>query len=610
MNPPRRTPDLPTALFDHLDVNKDGVVTREEWQRAMQAQQPSAVPTQTPVQVQVPPAAGAMMMPPHAAAVPRPGYAAVPAYPPNAGQVVVHQPIPMMKAMSMAPPVGAPVYLQGPGAAVRPMGAPQMAMAMGMPMAQPMPQRAQPMVQPMVQPMAQPMPQMMAQQMVQPMPMQAPVLSGAPLSPQRGLSPPRAVSPMRAAAPMYAAGAGYIPAAQATAVVSGLRAVSPVRSSVSPMRGGVVYSTSTGYTPRMQDLPRHQGEHRVIGERRITREELAETGNLVEVEGSVVPSTERPSSLLMRPVSQVSRVPDPFLPGREASISSESMIVALVILLSGVTTLGLRQSQEDAERLSPLRAWDPGLLPTGEAGHYLLCCASPQADFGVDDPRFQKAASQMLAALAEDGAYGLVRVHAGHFEQHRAALRLKSAPNFTAPAGERRRDPKEMKSEIGDFLSKYDVQIEEKTPEYKTYMGTSPRCPQGLQPNQDIQRCSPEMMHFLLLVRLWLGKLLAEEEVKDHTGIRGFFFSNPKSSGKAHERLRAVRHVLTSDNALAGSTYPYGQNEQVADFGGRVPSPKGDMPGSDMLNFEQPDTAAMYMEPAMVTGQAGPRSIT
>ena len=26
-----------------------------------------------------------------------------------------------------------------------------------------------------------------------------------------------------------------------------------------------------------------------------------------------------------------------------------------------------------------------------------------------------------------------------------------------------------------DFLSKYDVQIEEKTPEYKTYMGTSPR---------------------------------------------------------------------------------------------------------------------------------------
>mmetsp|Transcript_26958 Transcript_26958/g.63299 ORF Transcript_26958/g.63299 Transcript_26958/m.63299 type:complete len:233 (-) Transcript_26958:21-719(-) len=221
------------------------------------------------------------------------------------------------------------------------------------------------------------------------------------------------------------------------------------------------------------------------------------------------------------------------------------MIVALVILLSGVTTLGLRQSQEDAERLSPLRAWDPGLLPTGEAGHYLLCCASPQADFGVDDPRFQKAASQMLAALAEDGAYGLVRVHAGHFEQHRAALRLKSAPNFTAPAGERRRDPKEMKSEIGDFLSKYDVQIEEKTPEYKTYMGTSPRCPQGLQPNQDIQRCSPEMMHFLLLVRLWLGKLLAEEEVKDHTGIRGFFFSNPKSSGKAHERLRAVRHELT-----------------------------------------------------------------
>jgi len=182
---------------------------------------------------------------------------------------------------------------------------------------------------------------------------------------------------------MYAAGAGYIPAAQATAVVSGLRAVSPVRSSVSPMRGGVVYSTSTGYTPRMQDLPRHQGEHRVIGERRITREELAETGNLVEVEGSVVPSTERPSSLLMRPVSQVSRVPDPFLPGREV----------------------------------------------------------------------------------------------------------------------------------------------------------------------------------------------------------------------------AMAKVLTSDNALAGSTYPYGQNEQVADFGGRVPSPKGDMPGSDMLNFEQPDTAAMYMEPAMVTGQ-------
>jgi len=149
------------------------------------------------------------------------------------------------------------------------------------------------------------------------------------------------------------------------------------------MRGGVVYSTSTGYTPRMQDLPRHQGEHRVIGERRITREELAETGNLVEVEGSVVPSTERPSSLLMRPVSQVSRVPDPFLPGREV----------------------------------------------------------------------------------------------------------------------------------------------------------------------------------------------------------------------------AMAKVLTSDNALAGSTYPYGQNEQVADFGGRVPSPKGDMPGSDMLNFEQPDTAAMYMEPAMVTGQ-------
>lgn len=344
----------------------------------MQAQQPSAVPTQTPVQVQVP-QAGAMMMPPHAAAVgPRPGYAAVPNYPPNAGQVVVHQPIPMMKAMSMAPPVGAPIYLQGPGAAVRPMGAPQMAMAMGMPMAQPMP------MAPRAQPMAQPVPQMMAQPMVQPMPMQAQVLSGAPLSPQRGLSPPRAVSPMRAAAPMYAAAAAHIPAAQATAGVSGLRAVSPVRSSVSPMRGGVVYSTSTGYTPRMQDLPRHQGEHRVIGERRITREELAETGNLVEVEGSVVPTTERPSSLLMRPVSQVTRVPDPFLPGREV----------------------------------------------------------------------------------------------------------------------------------------------------------------------------------------------------------------------------AMAKVLTSDSALAGSTYPYGQNEQVADFGGRVPSPKGDMPGSDMLNFEQPEAApAMYMEPAMGTGQ-------
>ena len=30
-------PTFSEALFDHLDVNKDGVVTREEWQRAMQA---------------------------------------------------------------------------------------------------------------------------------------------------------------------------------------------------------------------------------------------------------------------------------------------------------------------------------------------------------------------------------------------------------------------------------------------------------------------------------------------------------------------------------------------------------------------------------------------
>ncbi|CAE6955910.1 unnamed protein product [Symbiodinium sp. KB8] len=146
----------------------------------------------------------------------------------------------------------------------------------------------------------------------------------------------------------------------------------------------------------------------------------------------------------------------------------------------------------------------------------------------------------MLAALAEDGAYGLVNVNKRHFEEHRAALRLKSSPNFTAPAGERRRDPKEMKAEIGDFLSKYDVRIEEKTPEFKTYTGTVPRCPRGLQPNQDINRCSLQMRHFLRLVRLWLGKLLAEEEVKDHTGLRGFFFSNPKEERKARQRLQDV----------------------------------------------------------------------
>lgn len=56
--------------------------------------------------------------------------------------------------------------------------------------------------------------------------------------------------------------------------------------------------------PTAHVMPRHEPEpkleHRVVGERHITREELLETGNLVETEGSVVQSTEPQSSLLLQ----------------------------------------------------------------------------------------------------------------------------------------------------------------------------------------------------------------------------------------------------------------------------------------------------------------------
>eukprot|EP00930_Biecheleria_cincta_P057511 TRINITY_DN43437_c0_g1_i1.p1 TRINITY_DN43437_c0_g1~~TRINITY_DN43437_c0_g1_i1.p1 ORF type:complete len:485 (-),score=78.07 TRINITY_DN43437_c0_g1_i1:282-1736(-) len=67
--------------------------------------------------------------------------------------------------------------------------------------------------------------------------------------------------------------------------------------------------------PRREPQPNL--EHRVVGERHITREELLETGNLVETEGSVVQSTQPPSSLLSsqsRPaVSARPYAADPFL---------------------------------------------------------------------------------------------------------------------------------------------------------------------------------------------------------------------------------------------------------------------------------------------------------
>ncbi|CAE7554838.1 unnamed protein product [Symbiodinium natans] len=403
-------------IFDRLDANRDGVVTREEWQRAMAPQATQASSANCPAcgNVYLDDAAfcrkcgrkrdeagagkmassgsagafavvgaqgGPTMMPtPQVTAMSQPGVMTYPSSVPGMKDFVVVRPPVPMQAVPLAPPVAPPVYMQG-GAPIRPpamgvgmpmgaqplgpMGQPMMAVpagqpvgsvgsvamgpamssamgpamgpamrpamgpamtmgppamgAMGPPMMGP-PMMGQPMMaQPMMGP---PMGPTMMQPMGlagQPMAMQAGAGGARGVSPARAaVSPARGVSPGRSAVPVYASG-GMNPGLQAGTVINGLRSAAG-RDGGSPMRSAV-YSTASGYTPRMQDLPRHQGEHRVIGERRITREELAETGNLVEVEGSVVPSNERPSALLTRSVPQVTRVPDPFLPGREVQMA-------------------------------------------------------------------------------------------------------------------------------------------------------------------------------------------------------------------------------------------------------------------------------------------------
>ncbi|CAE7367257.1 unnamed protein product [Symbiodinium natans] len=216
--------------------------------------------------------------------------------------------------------------------------------------------------------------------------------------------------------------------------------------------------------------------------------------------------------------------------------------MALFLLVSMLPLAGrvlaLRQNQEED---LVLHEADPELLPTGKAGYFMLCCVSDKASFGVADSRFRGAAGRMLQAVAEDGAYGMGSdFHRHRFNKHcKAALRLDHCPDVEAPADDdARSDPDKLAAAIEEFLAKYGIHSEEKTPEYKTYMGHEARCPKDFHPQQDLLRCSSDMKHFLKLLELWLKKLQAEEEVKDNTGIRGFFLSNPKSRQKAYEKLR------------------------------------------------------------------------
>ncbi|CAE7550136.1 unnamed protein product [Symbiodinium pilosum] len=238
------------------------------------------------------------------------------------------------------------------------------------------------------------------------------------------------------------------------------------------------------------------------------------------------------------------------------------MHIALLSLAG--RTVALRQNQEGDEQLSEVA---PELLPTGKAGYSMLCCVSAKADFAVADSRFQGAAGRMLKAVAEDGAYGVgADFHPHHFEEHcKVALHLEQCPDVTAPVDDDARShPDELAAQIEEFLAKYGIHAEEKTPDYKTYMGDSPRCPKDFEPQQDLRRCSKHMMHFLKLLKLWRRKLEAEDEVKDNTGLRGFFLGNPKS----RKRLTRSCGMRTSMSESCGS--------------------RGTRVTSDLLSFSRP----------------------
>jgi len=92
----------------------------------------------------------------------------------------------------------------------------------------------------------------------------------------------------------------YISAAPSQAIIT----AAPQYSTAPAVQQATTYVTqSSPVITHQQSAPVRQEpqpnlEHRVVGERHITREELLETGNLVETEGSVVQSNEPPSTLL------------------------------------------------------------------------------------------------------------------------------------------------------------------------------------------------------------------------------------------------------------------------------------------------------------------------
>eukprot|EP00931_Biecheleriopsis_adriatica_P124724 TRINITY_DN9989_c0_g1_i2.p1 TRINITY_DN9989_c0_g1~~TRINITY_DN9989_c0_g1_i2.p1 ORF type:complete len:420 (+),score=53.33 TRINITY_DN9989_c0_g1_i2:150-1262(+) len=120
---------------------------------------------------------------------------------------------------------------------------------------------------------------------------------------------PAAVAPMVAPTTTYSPATSYAPA---------------------PIVAGQVTVAKTIQTPAMAEsrsTRRPELEHRVIGERRITREELAETGNLVEMEGTVVPSSDTRKSSLLAPREVIRE--DPFLPGVAPSVALHGGISTL-----------------------------------------------------------------------------------------------------------------------------------------------------------------------------------------------------------------------------------------------------------------------------------------
>jgi len=171
--------------------------------------------------------------------------------------------------------------------------------------------------------------------------------------------------------------------------------------------------------PTAHVMPRHepqqQLEHRVVGERHITREELLETGNLVETEGSVVQSTQPQSSLLS---SQQSRPPmaartyeaDPFM-ASGASVAKTYASPSTVTYSSApavsqgmthtypATTLGA----ENVQFVQPVQQMSMMTAPVAHRGDF-FDVFDTNHDGIIDRSEFQQAAAATMNFGGYSGA--------------------------------------------------------------------------------------------------------------------------------------------------------------------------------------------------------------